>query len=234
MTSPGQFGDAALRHLGRPLGADGDRRGVDTAHQIRSAGSGIVVGGVVKRLHGHPHRRIDIGDLRVQLLYRRLGEDRARPHRLVALFLDVPAAGGVERDDAASTFRVGRMDVIPRQQRQSHQPLHRRRQVSAHHDREPVHLAGKRQRHAFELLVVLEFHRVKAGELDGDRGGAGDAGGGVVVGDVHLLHVAPGDHVALRRAPVARDDDPAGAFQRDDGGAMRQLRPGAAGLARRR
>ena len=51
----------------------------------------------------------------------------------------------------------------------------------------------------------------------------GDAGGRVVVGDVHLFHVAPGDHVALRRAAVAGDHDTAGVFQRDDGGAVRQL-----------
>ena len=121
------------------------------------------------------------------------------------------------------------VDVVARQQRQRHQPLHRGRQISAHHDREPVHLAGERQRHAFELLVVLEFDRVETGELDGDRRGAGDAGRGVVVGDVHLLHVAPGDHVALRRTAVAGDDDAAGIFQRDDRGAVRQLRTRAAG-----
>src|SRR5262249_25767999 len=145
----GQFGDAAFRHFDRAVGADGDRGGVDAADQIRAAGGGIVVGGVVERLHGYPHRGISVADPRVQLLYRRLGEDRARTHRLVALFLDVPASGGVERYDAAGAFRVGGMDVIAGQQRQSHQALHRGGQVSTHHDREPVDLAGKGERHAF-------------------------------------------------------------------------------------
>src|SRR5262249_39959033 len=99
------------------------------------------------------------------------------------------------------------------------------------HDREPVHLPRKGERHPFELLVMLEFDRVKPGELDGDRGRARNTGGGVVVGDVHLAHVAPRDHVALRGAPVAGDDDTAGVFQRDDGGAMRKLPTAASWLS---
>ena len=79
---------------------------------------------------------------------------------------------------------------------------------------------------------MLEFDRVQTGEFDGDRGGAGDARRGVVVGNEHLAYVTPGDHVALRRAPIAGDDDTARVFQRDDGGPMRQLGTGAAGAAR--
>ena len=69
-------------------------------------------------------------------------------------------------------------------------------------------LPGEGQRHAFELLVVLELDGVQAGEFDRDGRGAGDPGRGVVVGDVDLLHIPPGDHVALRRAPVAGDAAP--------------------------
>jgi hypothetical protein len=45
---------------------------------------------------------------------------------------------------------------------------------------------------------VLEFDRIQPGELDRDGRGARDAGHRVIVGDVDLLHVAAGDHVALR------------------------------------
>ena len=83
-------------------------------------------------------------------------------------------------------------------------------------------LPRERQRDTLDLLVVLELDGVQAGELDGDRRGARDAGRGVVVGDVHLLHVAAGDHVALRGAAVARHHHTAGIRQRDDRGAVRQ------------
>jgi hypothetical protein len=68
---------------------------------------------------------------------------------------------------------------------------------------------------------VLELNGVEASELDGDRRGAGDAGDGVVVGDVHLLHVAAGDHVARGGTPVTGHHHAAGIGQRDDGGAVR-------------
>ena len=69
---------------------------------------------------------------------------------------------------------------------------------------------------------MLQLDRVQPGELDRDGGGAGDPGGRVIVGDVDLLHVAPGDHVGLRRAAIARDENTAGILQRDDRGAVRQ------------
>ncbi len=224
MTSRASSAMRCSATLDRAVGADRDRGRVDPADQVGPAGGRIVVGRVVERLDGDPQRRIGVGHLRIQLLDRRFGEDRARTDRLVALLLEVPAAGGVERHDAARLLRVRVVDVVTGQQRQRHQTLHRRSEVAAHHDRQPVHLAGEGQRHAFELLVVLEFDGVEAGELDGDGRGAGDAGRGVVVGDVHLLHVAAGDHVALRGAPVAGDHDAAGILQRDDRRAVRQLR----------
>ncbi len=73
------------------------------------------------------------------------------------------------------------------------------------------------------FFVVLQFHRVQAGELDRDRRGARDPGRGVVVGDVDLLHVAAGDHVALRGAAVTGHHHAAGGvLQRDDRGAVRK------------
>ena len=90
--------------------------------------------------------------------------------------------------------------------------------------------------HALELLVVLELDGVQPGELDRDRRGARDAGRRVVVGDVHLLHVAAGDHVALRGAAVTGHHHTAGILQRDDRGAVRQRasdRDGAASTGSR-
>ena len=69
---------------------------------------------------------------------------------------------------------------------------------------------------------MLELHGVEAGEFNRQRSSAGDARGGVVVGDVDLLHIAAGDHVALRGAPVPGDEDTAGILQSNDGGAVRQ------------
>jgi len=74
---------------------------------------------------------------------------------------------------------------------------------------------------------MFEFDRVQAGELDRQGRGAGDAGRGVVVGDVNLLHIAAGDHVALGGTPVPGDQHPARVSQRDDGGAVRQRITGA-------
>src|SRR4029077_13626428 len=87
---------------------------------------------------------------------------------------------------------------------------------------QPVHLARERQRDALELFVVLEFDGVEPGELDGDRGRPGDAGGRVVVCDVHLLNVAARDDVALGRSPVTGDEYATREFQGDDRRAVRQ------------
>jgi len=83
-----------------------------------------------------------------------------------------PAASN---DTMRPALRIRRMNVVAGQQRYSHEPLQRGPQVAAHHDREPVDLAGEGERQAFELLVVLELDRVQAGELDGDGRGARDA-----------------------------------------------------------
>jgi hypothetical protein len=77
---------------------------------------------------------------------------------------------------------------------------------------------------------VLELDGVEASELDRDGRGTGDPGRGVVVGDVHLLHIASRDHVALCGAPVTGDDNAAGVLQRNDGGAVRWLGTERAGL----
>src|SRR6202012_146716 len=136
------------------------------------------------------------------LLDRRFREYRSRADRLVALFFQVPAAGRVEGNDAARLLRVGIVDVETGQQRQSHQTLHRRSEVAAYHDGQPVHLAREGKWHTFQLFVVLEFDGVEPGEFDRDGRGAGDPGRGVVIGDIHILHIAARDHVALRRTAV--------------------------------
>lgn len=71
---------------------------------------------------------------------------------------------------------------------------------------------------------MLKFHGIQPGKLNRDRSRASDAGSGVVIGDIHLAHITPRNHVALRRTPVTRHDNTAGVFQRDNGGAVRQLR----------
>ena len=159
----GQLRDPLLGHLLGALGADDHRGRIDAAHQVGAAGRGVVVGGVVQRLDGHPQRRVGVDDPRVQLLHRRLGEDRARAHRLVALFLDVPAAGRVERHDAARGLRVRVVEVVAGQQRQRDEALQRRAEVAAHHGRQPVHLAAERQRHAFESSRSARVRRRTAG-----------------------------------------------------------------------
>ena len=224
----GQLRDSLLGNLLGAVGLQHHRRRVDATHQVGPTGRGVVVGGVVERLDRDPQRGIGVNHLGVQLLDRRLGEDRARSHRLIALFLEVPAACGIERHDAARRSRIRVVEVITGQQRQRDESLQRRTEIAAHHGRQPVHLAGERQRYALDLLVVLELDGIQAGEFDGDRRGACDARRGVVVGDVHLLHVATGDHVALRGAPVARHHHAAGILQRNDRGAVRQ------GVGRRR
>src|SRR6185312_14216623 len=65
------------------------------------------------------------------------------------------------------------------------------------------------------------------GELDCDRRDARYPGRGVVVGDVNLLDVAVGDHVALGGTAVAGHHHAAGIVQRDDRGAVRQLSAGS-------
>jgi hypothetical protein len=119
------------------------------------------------------------------------------------------------------------------QQGQRDEALQCGAQIATHHRRQSVHLAGERERYTLDLFVVLELNGIQAGELDRDRRGAGDAGNGVVVGDVHLLHVAAGDHVALGGTPVARHHHAAGIGQRDDGGAVRNAvgRCGAGGTS---
>jgi hypothetical protein len=86
---------------------------------------------------------------------------------------------------------------------------------------EPVHFARECQRNTLELLVVLEFDGIETGELDSDGRGARDAGRGVVVSDVHLLHVTAGDHVALGGPAVTRHHHATGILERHNRGAVR-------------
>ena len=87
---------------------------------------------------------------------------------------------------------------------------------------EPVGLAVHRQRHALDLLVVLELGLEQPDHLDREAGRAGDADAGVLVGREDLLDVALGDDVAHRGAPVAGHHDAAGEGRRDDRRAVRR------------
>src|SRR6185295_2976601 len=103
-----------------------------------------------------------------------LRENRAGADRLVALLLEVPTAGGVERHDSAGRLRVAVVDVEARQQRQGDEALQGGAQIAAHHGRQPIDLAAEGEWYALGLLVVLELDGIQPGELNRDRRGAGD------------------------------------------------------------
>jgi len=71
---------------------------------------------------------------------------------------------------------------------------------------------------------VLEVDGEQPDHLHGDPGGARDTDGGVAVGDEHLLDVPLRDHVARGGPPVAGDQHSAGERQRDDRGAVPDVR----------
>src|SRR3954468_23457383 len=71
------LGDRRGLGVGEPVGAGGGRRhdhGVDLAGEVRAAGGGVVVGGVVERLDGEPDDLLGGDAGAVALLQRRLGE----------------------------------------------------------------------------------------------------------------------------------------------------------------
>src|ERR1700758_4537333 len=90
------LGDLLLGYLGGAVGVDTHRGREDATHQIRPASGGVVIGGVVEALDRHAQRRIPVRYLGIQLLDRSFGEHGPRTDRVVSLFLDVPATGGVE------------------------------------------------------------------------------------------------------------------------------------------
>ena len=62
MTSPSQARDTVLGDFMGAARVDDHRGWVNAAHQVRSAGRGVVVGGVVERLDGDHQGRIGVGD----------------------------------------------------------------------------------------------------------------------------------------------------------------------------
>ena len=85
---------------------------------------------------------------------------------MVADGLVVAAAGDVVGDDPAGPCGIGGVDVVADEQRDRGEPLHRRAEVPAHHLGELVGLAVEGQRHALDLLVVLQLDGEQPHHLD--------------------------------------------------------------------
>src|SRR6185437_6899584 len=207
--------------VGQPAEAViGDRRDhrEDPPGQVGAAGGGVVVGGVVQRLHAGEYRVGDRHVVGVVLLERGLGEDRAGADRVEAVLL-VRAARHVVAEDPAGPGVL----VVAGEQGDHRQALHRGHQVVADHLAEAVGLALEGERAALHLLVVLEFDAEQADELKSHAGHARHADRRVLVGAEYLLHVALGDHVPGGRAPVARHHHAALGGDRDDRRRVRQV-----------
>jgi hypothetical protein len=176
----------------RAVAGDRDHHRVDVADEVRPARCGVVVRGVVERLDGRADRAAQVRRGVVQLLERTAGEHRAGADRVEAQLLLVAAAGGVERDDPPGRRRVRGVRVVPGEQRDDDEALQGGAEVPADHRGQLVRLAVERQRHALDLLVVLELDGEQPHHLDRDAGRPGDPDGGERVGDEHLLDVALG------------------------------------------
>ncbi len=113
------------------------------------------------------------------------------------------------------------LGVVPAEQGDGDQSLHRETEVAAHERAEPVGLAVEGQSDALELLVVLELHLEEPDQLDGDAGAAGDADARELVRREDLLDVALRDVVASGGAPVTGHHHAAGERRRDDRRAVR-------------
>ena len=74
----------------------------------------------------------------------------------------VPAAGDVVGEDAT----LAAAQVVPREEGHDDQALHGARQVLAHHLGQLVRLALEAQRHALDLLVVLELELEEANHVE--------------------------------------------------------------------
>ena len=160
---------------------EGERR-PDPAAEVRAAGGGVVVGGVVQRLDATRTAAVGVHARAPQLLHRPPREERAGPDAVVVVLL-VAATGHVVGEDPADVAR----QVEAGEERHDRQALHGQAEVAADHRREPVGLALQREQRALDLLVVLELDLEELDQLDRDAGGPGDADGGVLVGAEHLL-----------------------------------------------
>jgi hypothetical protein len=135
---------------------------------------------------------------------------------VIARPLLVTPADHVVRHDASGSVGIGDVDVESDQQRHRSQSLHRRTQIAPNHRRQLVGLAVEGERHALDLLVVLEFDSEQTNQFDCDTRSSGNARSGVLVGDVDLLHVTVGDQIALSGAPITGDQHPARVGEGDD------------------
>ena len=217
---------------GGALGGGGHDDREDPPDQVRAAGRGVVVGRVEQRLDGEPDRLVAADRPgRYRFFSARLGEQRARADAVVVGLL-VEAAGDVEAEDPAGLGRVGGVQVVPGEERDDGEALHRGAEVVADHRGEPVRLAVEREHRALDLLVVLQLDLEQPDQLDADAGRAGDADQRVRVGGVDLLDVAAGDQVAHGGPAVAGHDHAVGVGQRDDRGGVRSGRHRAVGRQR--
>ena len=99
-----------------------------------------------------------------------------------------------------------RAQVVAGEQGHDHEALHGHGQVLAHHLAQLVGLALEAERHALDLLVVLELGLEEPDHLHGRTGRPGDGHRRVAVGGEDLLHGPVGDDVALGGPPVAGHD----------------------------
>src|SRR3954467_7866624 len=100
----GDLGDLEVGDTTATRGGDHLHDREDPPGQVGSTGGGVVVRGVVQRLHDGGHA-LTFGEvLAVELLQRAAGEQRAGPHRVERRLL-VAAAGDVVAEDATLTGR---------------------------------------------------------------------------------------------------------------------------------
>jgi hypothetical protein len=157
-------------------GGDGHDDRVEAAREVRPAGGGVVVGGVVERLDRGADGGGQVGLDAVALLQRAAGEHRARADGVVAGGLAVQVPGDVVGEDPPGGALVVRLGVVADQQRHDREPLHGRAEVAADHRGELVGLALQREGGALDLLVVLQLHGEQPQHLHAQPGRAGHPG----------------------------------------------------------
>ena len=77
----GDLVDVGVRVAHRAVAGDRHHHRVDVADEVRAAGGGVVVGGVVERLDGGADRAVQVGGGVVQLLERDCGRTPSRSRR---------------------------------------------------------------------------------------------------------------------------------------------------------
>ena len=194
---------------------------------VGSAGGRVGVGGLPQR-PAHEVDRIVAWQLGpVPELDDGAGMQAARAGGdVLALF--VPTAGDVERPQPTGAAAL----VVATEDRHHTHAHHRRLEVGADHARELVRFALQAQRHALDLLVVLELELEDLDHLHRRTGRTGDGDGAEAIGLDHLLHRAVADPVAGGGSTVTRHHHAAGDAHRHAGGGVGH-RAGGADVARR-